>query len=135
LFADWPFVAQKNLHLFFWVIRLPTIFHPCQLSFHPTQPKFSFILATQDQLDVHHSFSLASKAEEAPKLPQKEKTKQTRRKGLLLPLLLSFVDGVSLLLCGCGCLCCCRRRRGFGLSSRFFQQPSSPAGCSFCKLK
>jgi hypothetical protein len=49
-------------------------------------------------LDVHNSFSPASKAQEAPKLPQKEIKKQTRRKAFCLPLLLSFVDWVSLLL-------------------------------------
>jgi hypothetical protein len=74
-------------------------------------------------MSIIHSFSLASKAEEAPKLPQKEKKKQTRRKAFC-------------------CCCCCSffRRRGLlaaaaasagvvatGVWSFFalFQQPSS----------
>ncbi len=38
--------GRKKFTSIFVVIHLPTILHPCQHRVHPTQPKFSFILAT-----------------------------------------------------------------------------------------
>jgi len=67
--------------------------------FIPLNPKFHSSLQPQDQLDVHHPFSPASKAQEAPKLAAEGNNEANKAQGLLLPLLLlSFVDGVSLLL-------------------------------------
>jgi hypothetical protein len=123
----WPFVAKKKFTSIFLVIHLPTILHPCQLSFHPSQPKFSFILATEDQLDVHHSFSLASKAEEAPKLPQKEKQKQTRRKQARPSAAAAAFFRRRGFLAAAAAAACAAVVDDGGLvfSSRFFQQPSS----------
>jgi hypothetical protein len=64
----WPFVAKKfTSNIYFSVIH-PTNNFASMLTrrlFKSLQPMFSFILATQDQLDVYHSLSLASKAQQS----------------------------------------------------------------------
>jgi hypothetical protein len=88
LFGDWPFVAKKIYIYFFG--------HPSTNNFASVPTPLSsriFIHPCNARAELD-AFSPASKAQEAPNLPQKEKTKQTRRKAFC-------------------CRCCFFRRRGF----------------------
>jgi hypothetical protein len=114
--------SQKKLHLFFWSSIYQQFCIHVNTAFIPLNPNFlSSLQRKTNWMSIIHSFSLASKAEEAPKLPQKERKKQTRRKAFC-------------------CRCSFFRRRGFlaaaaacaavvatGVWSFFalFQQPSS----------
>jgi hypothetical protein len=91
-------VAEKNLHLFLWSSIYQQFCIHANTEFIPLNPNSHSSLQPQDQLDVHHSFSPASKPQEAPKLAAEGNNEANKAQGLLLPLLLSFVDRVSLLL-------------------------------------